>query len=471
VSAAEATPREDQLAAGAVVGGRFVVERRLGIGGMGVVYAAQDQVIDRKVALKVLTLGTAKARARFRQEAAAASRISSRFVSAIHDFGRDEALGVEYIVMELLEGQTLGEVLAESGMLSVSQAAAVGGDIAEALAAAHAAGVVHRDLKPGNVWLLGDGGVKVIDFGIARVDSPTPGPDDPGGITNPDAIVGTPRYISPEAVEGAPIDARADLYSLGVLLYELIAGRPPFLGKVATALCTAHYRDPPPPLDEVAPDVDVPSALEALVMALLEKDPARRPQSASEVAAILHGLGAEAPPRPFAAGSSGDGAQTAIVSRADVAPSRRGPLLAAIAIATLVIGLLAVVVVLVFRSPENAAHPVASPEPTPTPAPTPSSTPSSTPTPRPAPTPSTIEVPVAVVPPQAALTLDGEPVDAPLTLPADDTEHTLEVTAPGYAPETRTLRGDRDRSVTVHLRRRPRPRRGRRDLPAKLREW
>ncbi|MCB9596814.1 MAG: serine/threonine protein kinase [Sandaracinaceae bacterium] len=470
MSAAPAvTPDEvRRLAPGTRVGGRFVLEGLVGQGGMGSVYAARDERIDRRVALKILHLDSARASDRFRAEAAAASRISSRFVSAIHDYGHDEAVDCEYLVMELLDGQPLDAILAAEGPLSASQAAAIGADIAEALAAAHAAEVVHRDLKPGNVLVLAEGGVKVIDFGIARVLA-LDGRSDRVDETSPDVILGTPAYISPEAVEGTHVGPGADLYALGVILFEMVAGRLPFYDPVASALCTMHLRDAPPTIAEVQPDAILPEAFERLVAALLEKDPGHRPQAAEEVAGILRGIGGDTSALRLGRHASPTGARTSRVTRADAPrPSRRLPLLVAIGIAALTIPFLGVVLAILARTaPEPPAPPppeppVASTEPEPelTPAPTP---------PPPEAASTTVEIPVAVAPPSATLTLDGVEVQPPLELPADATEHELVVRAPGYRPETRALRGDRDRSVTIALRRAPTPRRS--GLPAKLREW
>ncbi len=440
-----------------------MIEGLLGEGGMGAVYAARDGVIDRRVALKILHLPTQKASARFRAEAAAASRISSRFVSAVHDYGRDEALGCEYLVMELLDGRPLDAVLRAEGALSATQAAAIGADIAEALAAAHAAGVIHRDLKPGNVFVLADGGVKVIDFGIARLAAP----DGPRRAedTHHDVILGTPAYISPEAVQGGvDVGPGADLYALGVILFELVAGRPPFHDPVASALCAMHLRMAPPALAEVRPDAVLPEAFERLVSALLEKDPADRPRAADEVAGILRSLGGDTTSLRLAGLADPEaGARTSTVSRTRPVRSRRAPLLAAIGVALLAIALLAVVVLVLFRGepptpPVSEARtpraPVTAPPP---PAP-----------PEPAiAAPRVVEVPVALVPAAATLTLDGAPVASPLTLPDDDSEHALIASAPGYLDEARAVRGARDRAIAITLRRAPR----RRALPARLREW
>ncbi len=464
-AAVSTPPEEGRLSPGTKVGGRFVIERPVGEGGVGPIYAARGEVIDRRVALKVLHLDSRRASDRFRAEAAAASRISSRFVSAIHDWGHDEALDCEYIVMELLDGQPLSAVLATEGALPVAQAAAIGADIAEALGAAHAAGVVHRDLKPGNVLVLREGGVKVIDFGIARVAEGGAGG---ATVTNPDVILGTPAYISPEAVEGAAIGPGADLYALGVILFEMVTGELPFYDPVASALCAMQLRDPPPAIAEVRPDLVLPQAYELLVAALLEKDPAKRPPSAAEVARILRGLGGDTSALRLGryASPTPEGARTSHVTRADRAPSRRAPLLVAIGIAGLTALLLGVVLLLVTRTPpaedtapaEDPASARADVPEAPAPEPAPSSDP-----------PPTVEVPVALAPPEATLTLDGAPVTSPLVLPADATEHTLVAASPGHRAETRILRGDRDRSVTITLRREA-PRR-RQALPAKLREW
>jgi len=508
---APSDPAAARLPAGTLVGGRFVVEGVLGEGGMGAVYAARDKVIDRKVALKVLHLGRAQDSERFRLEAAAASRISSRHVSAIHDYGRDEGLDCEYLVMELLDGAPLDAVLAERDRLSYEQAAAIGADIAEALGAAHAADVVHRDLKPGNIWLLAEGGAKVIDFGIARVSAPERAREG-DALTNPDMIMGTPRYISPEAVEGVEVGPMADLYALGVVLFEMVAGEPPFADAVPSVLCAMHLRTPPPTISDLRPDIPVPEAYQDLVSALLEKDPRRRPQAAEEVSQILRAMAAETGPIRLVGERHSLGAKTATVMRGG-APggsplAARLPLLVAIGIALIAIMLLGLVLVLVSKEPEGIVaveqdasrvgevaptpegstladgEPQAGPnamhaQPTEDQAEAPpsgpegmgaeptnpeSAEPGITP---PAEGAAVVEVSVVVVPGHATLTLDSEPVTSPVSLPDDASEHVLEASAPGYRSARRIVRGDRDRGVSITLRRRAR----RPGLPAKLRQW
>ncbi|MBX3270159.1 MAG: serine/threonine protein kinase [Sandaracinaceae bacterium] len=453
----------EELAPGTRIDARFVIERLIGRGGMGAVYAARDERIGRRVALKVLHLEGRRAGERFRVEAAAASRISSRFVAAVHDYGRDEALDCAFLVMELLEGSPLDAILHAEGRLSPRDAAAIGADIAEALGAAHAAGVIHRDLKPGNVIVLAEGGVKVIDFGIARIVAPDGGAV---GATRPDVMVGTPAYISPEMVAGEPLGPAADLYALGVVLFEMVAGRPPFFDPVASALALSHLSEPAPAIADVAPEVEVPAEYALLVSGLLAKDPDERPRSAAEVAAILRGLGGDT--RALRLGralAAADDVATATLTRAsERGTRRRRHLLAAIAVACALIALLSVALVGIARAPtEPRAEPARAAPAEPALAPPDPAEPAV----REPDAPALVEIAVAVVPEGAQLTLDGAPVTPPLRLPADATEHELLASASGHRPERRVVRGDRDRAVVIRLR----PLARRPGLPAKLREW
>jgi serine/threonine protein kinase len=267
-----------------LLGGRYALREPLGRGGMAVVYRADDTVLGRPVAVKVLSGGLARDPAfveRFRREARAAARLAHRGVVTVFDHGSQG--DVHYIVMELVEGTTLAELLAR-GPLGTERAVAVGEAVLAALEEAHRRGLVHRDVKPGNVMLTGAGEVKVMDFGIARsAEAET--------LTGSGTVVGSASYLSPEQVRGQTADLRSDLYSLGCVLYEALSGRPPFAGSSPMSVAHRHVSEEPVPLGDL---VAIPSPLEAVVMRALEKDPGVRYGSAGEMRAAL--AAAKAPP-------------------------------------------------------------------------------------------------------------------------------------------------------------------------------
>ncbi len=267
--------------------GPYRVVRRLGAGGMGEVFLAYDDRLDRLVAIKRMrpeALRDPSRRERLRREARAAARLSHPNVVQVYDLEEDEENG-DAIVLEYVQGQTIAELL-RAGPLPVEQAVELGGQVAEGLAAAHAAGLVHRDLKAENVVVTAEGRAKILDFGLVK-------PLDPGAdstMTEQGAVLGTYRAMAPEQAEGAEVDARADLFSLGVLLYEMLAGRSPFQGATPVATLRNLTGMEPRPLVEVRPDL--PGELAGLVHSLLEKDPERRPAGAREVVARLRGTAA-----------------------------------------------------------------------------------------------------------------------------------------------------------------------------------
>ena len=282
-------PRTDRLI-GTVLAGKYKILKKIGEGGMGSVYIANQDPIDRKVAVKVLLSKLAEdevAVKRFEQEAKAISRMQHPNTVTIYDFGKtseeeDERL---YIVMEYLRGQTLTQVLRADGQLAPIRAARIMRQVCASLGDAHAAGIIHRDLKPDNIFLTEVGGdkdwVKVLDFGVAKLaDS-----EGAGTLTQTGMIFGTPKYMSPEQAEGRPIDYRADIYALGVVLFELLVGRPPFVADTPVGLLLKHISEPPPSFGQVRPDLHIDPRIEAITMRALDKRPEGRQQIVSELAA------------------------------------------------------------------------------------------------------------------------------------------------------------------------------------------
>ncbi len=277
---------------GAEISGRYTVTGLIGEGGVGLVYHAVEAPFGRPVAIKVLLDDFADCdhtAGRFVHEARIISHLRHPHVVTLLDSGTLDD-GRLFFVMEYLNGGHLGEVIA-AGM-SLADVLAVAQQICRGLAAAHARGVVHRDLKPENVLfeeLHGDGEtlhIKVVDFGMAQTEEASHWCE-PVPIDEPGTRVGTPSYMSPEQAYGTPIDGRADLYAVGVLLFEMLTGHKPFRGENKTATLLAHLHDSPPAMSVVAPERPVPFEVERLVSKLLEKDAADRPSSASAVAARL----------------------------------------------------------------------------------------------------------------------------------------------------------------------------------------
>ncbi|GGK62879.1 hypothetical protein Sme01_04940 [Sphaerisporangium melleum] len=266
---------------------RYRLDEPLGRGGMGEVWRATDEVLARRVAVKLLpaeTMGRSAA-ARFRQEAQATARLNHPNVVAIHDFG--EADGRLFLVMELIEGGNLADRLAAAGALGIEEVVRIGTQTAAGLAAAHRLGVVHRDVKPANLLLAADGTVKVVDFGIARLA------DQAGAaLTGTGMIVGTGAYLAPERALGREALPASDVYALGCVLYELLAGRPPFRADTPTALLFQHVQVAPAPVR--LQRADVPPALDDLLMRLLAKEPEARPPADQ----VAHHLTAHSAPHP-----------------------------------------------------------------------------------------------------------------------------------------------------------------------------
>ncbi len=266
-----------------VINDRYELHRKLARGGMSDVYLARDVLLGRPVAVKVLFPEYAKDPTfveRFRREAQAAANLNHPNIVAVYDWGQQG--GTYFLVMEYVEGRTLSEIVRSEGPLHPTRAAEVAADVAAALAFAHRNGVIHRDIKPGNILITSAGLVKVADFGIAQ--AVTSG-EDAVTLTQAGSVMGTATYFSPEQAQGKPVDPRSDLYSLGCVLYEMLTTRPPFQGDTPVAIAYKHVQEAPVPPSAVNPAV--PSALEAIDLELLAKEPADRYPSAEDLRADL----------------------------------------------------------------------------------------------------------------------------------------------------------------------------------------
>jgi hypothetical protein len=254
-----------------LLGGRYRLESVLASGGMGRVWRAQDSRLQRSVAVKILRsefAGDATFRSRFRAEAHCAALLNHPHIAAVHDYGEAVAMDsgepLAYLVMELVDGESLSDLLARSGRLDASQTLRIIGQTAAALAAAHASGVVHRDVKPANILVTPDLEVKITDFGIAQSACSVP-------LTGTGKVIGTAHYLSPEQAAGGKATPASDVYALGVVTYECLAGRRPFEGESSVQVALQQIQDPPPPLPPT-----VPEDVRRLVEQAMAKDPAAR---------------------------------------------------------------------------------------------------------------------------------------------------------------------------------------------------
>jgi eukaryotic-like serine/threonine-protein kinase len=259
-----------------VLDDRYTLIERIATGGMGEVWRGADRILGRPVAIKMLAAMHAddeQFRARFRAEARYASSLAHPGITRVFDYGEHSPLGGPYLVMELVDGQPLSEILERYGRLDPYVVLDIVAQSARALDAAHRAGIVHRDIKPGNLLIMADGTTKITDFGIAKANAPDV------NLTATGIVMGTALYVSPEQATGQPLSGSSDVYSLGVVAYECLAGDPPFVADQPLAIAIMHKHDPVPPL----PD-DVPRQVAELVYAMLAKNPEDRPESARHVA-------------------------------------------------------------------------------------------------------------------------------------------------------------------------------------------
>jgi len=459
--------------------GNYIVRDKIGEGGMGVVFRAEHPHINRRVAIKVLHPGADRNPEvvhRFFNEARAATEIRNEHIVEVLDFGTLPE-GMPYLVMEWLDGESLGGLLRSTKKLPLARAALIMSGIARALRAAHAKGVVHRDLKPDNVFLVRRDGepdlVKVLDFGIAKLlATGTPA----SYQTQTGAIIGTPAYMSPEQCRGAKeIDYRTDVYALGVIGYQMLTGHLPFAAEALGELLLKHLTETPAPADSLEPSV--PAPVSQILARALEKEPEKRPSldeimftmeavvaadgapslSGSTITAALsarfasmpQATGQATPPGPhttLGASASEVGLEKKLAPR-----KRTGPIIAVAAAGVL---LAAGGLVFVIRSPRQhvprAQLPVAPP-PVTTPGPPPPVVVAAKPPEKPAE--QLIDIAIRTDPDTARLELDGAAVSNPFSrsVPKDGQPHRITASLPGFGPVAETISFDRDRELILKL--------------------
>ena len=287
------SPPTDDPLIGKVLSERYLIVRKIGEGGMGAVYQAQHALIEKKIALKILFQDLTRRPdliARFLQEAKSASRIGHENVIDISDFGQSPE-GLVFIAMEYLDGQDLGKMLKKTGAMDWTRARPILMQIAKGLRAAHSNGIIHRDMKPENIYLIQREGhhdfVKVLDFGIAKIINA----DEMGGpaLTQTGMIFGTPEYMSPEQAQGSPPDHRVDIYAVGCIMYHMLTGQVPFTADNFMGILTKHLLEPPVPPRKRRPDLEIPPDVEAICLKAMEKD---RDKRYPDMDALYRALGA-----------------------------------------------------------------------------------------------------------------------------------------------------------------------------------
>jgi serine/threonine-protein kinase len=415
----------------------YQIREKIGQGGMGAVYLAEHRLMGRKAAIKVLLPEVSKNEdvvRRFFNEARAAAQIEHPGIIEVMDCGLTEA-GEAYIVMAHLQGESLGRFLARTSLPERSLAflAEVGRQIAEAVGAAHDKGIVHRDLKPDNIFLSAAAdrphgvAVKILDFGVAKLAVESSG----ASVTRTGNLVGTPIYMSPEQCRGSKsLDHRSDIYSLGCILYETLAGHPPFRGDHPGELIAQHLMDAPAPLP-------VRGAFASLVERMLAKAPEQRPRAMSDVALALAPLSADAagtlavasPPTIQTAPAIAPGTLRGTTSTVAQSRRRAGTRLVVAGTAALVVG--AAVGWRLLHAPPPAPAPLAPQPPVAPPAPT------------------FVSVDVEGAPPDVVVLVDGVPSALPIRLPRSSDRHQLEFRAPGRAALSMTIDGTKDRTIPL----------------------
>ena len=286
---------------GRVFNNRYQITERIGIGGMAEVYRAQDNVLGRLVAVKVMLPQYAADESftqRFKQEAASAANLQSPYIVNVYDWGQDE--GTYYIVMEYVRGSDLKTAINQRGAINQRKVAEIGSQVCQALSVAHGLDIIHRDIKPQNIMVQPDGNVKVMDFGIARAKNSTK--------EQTSSVLGTAHYISPEQAQGKELTAASDIYSLGIVLYESATGKLPFDGPDAVSVAMKQVQDEPVPPRELNPEID--PSLEAIILKAMSKNPMERFATAKDMRSALNDYLAG---RPVALGAGFTGAQTQIM--------------------------------------------------------------------------------------------------------------------------------------------------------------
>jgi len=408
-------------AVGQLYGDRYRLQLRIAIGGMGEVWQAEDELILRPVAIKILKeeyLSDPNFLERFRSEAKSAALVEHEGIANVYDYGEDT--GAAYLVMELVPGESLSRLLEREKRLPEDQVLDIMAQTARALAAAHSRGLVHRDIKPGNLLITPEGKVKITDFGIARVGDQVP-------LTKTGQVMGTVQYLAPEQATGKSSTPATDLYSLGVVSYEALAGKRPFTGENQMAIAMAHINEMPPALPE-----SIDPRVQNLVLSCLAKKPTQRPESATSLAIRAEALVREKRKgiKTKPAEVSKDSDPKTEIFTADTAPLPRAPIVWPWIATLVLLALTAIVVIVAILSDNNAENVDVTPSPTQTEQPEP----------------TTSEEPAAVEEPTKVLILRSDIIGENLSsVTATLTELGFEVNAipgeliPGEDPRVRTV--------------------------------